>query len=224
MTLDIFAAFKPGATDGQPGGGAFEIPTQSFKVDANKARQRAIRKKMIQPRNAEPLLAELLQMENEGDRLHAVMGGNFVFGDLLAMLAQKKPVRLMTISTLSMSAKNCESLVECLKREEIQILHLLVSHYFVNSNPREREILQAARKAMGEERCFLGVARTHTKICLAEFLDDEKKLVIEASANLRSSDNIEQMSCFLDSDLYEFHRTWITKLMIEKKERSRIEG
>ena len=51
-------------------------------------------------------------------------------------------------------------------------------------------------------------ARNHAKVALFDC-----GLVIETSANLRSSDNIEQITAVHDVELYDFHREWIAKLI-----------
>ena len=49
----------------------------------------------------------------------------------------------------------------------------------------------------------LAVCRTHTKITLIEH--EDKKIVISGSANLRTSDNLEQVSIEENEDLYNFN-------------------
>ena len=50
--------------------------------------------------------------------------------------------------------------------------------------------------------------RTHCKLILAKMADGTA-YVVEASANLRSSKNIEQFVLTQDIGLYQFHRAWI---------------
>jgi len=122
-----------------------------------------------------------------------------------------------------MSMQNINSLIENLERNEVEELELLVSHYFVNSNEKERVKIKGAQERIGHDRMRLGAARAHTKVTLYEF-GDGQKLVIESSANLRSSDNIEQISLFADAELFDFHAEWIGKLMTKPlSARSRIE-
>ena len=47
-------------------------------------------------------------------------------------------------------------------------------------------------------------------ICLPTTAGDH--FVIEGSANLRSSDNLEQIAVFNDPDLVAFHQAWIDTL------------
>ena len=216
--IDLFASFKPAsAASTECPAGTFPLENQMHATDKAKAKLRAMRKKFIHARNCEPIISTL--PEEEGDQLHCIVGGNFIFGDLIAMICQRTPCKKVWAATLSMSLKNIESLVSCIEQREIESLELLVSHFFVNGNPVEREKLQNARENLGVERLRLGVARNHAKVTLID--QGTRKLVILSSANYRSSDNIEDIAIHCDSDLYEFHRAWIEKLILTSTEKNR---
>ena len=211
FSADPFAAFRGAAPVAMPG--TFHVVNRILAkpggFDVRKAQSRAFRKKLIHPKNAQALTDAMPR--EEGDRIHAIVGGDFIFGDLLCMICHAEPVKRMAVATLSMSIRNIDGLVECLDRNEIESLELLLSHYFVNSNEKERQRIKEAQARLGNDRMKLGAARTHTKVTLFEFPD--RKLVIEASANLRSSDNVEQISAFCDAELFDFHAEWISSLM-----------
>lgn len=191
------------------------------KFDANKTRLAALRKRLIHPKNCEAIINAL--PADEGDRMHAVVGGDFVFGDLVSMICQREHVNHLLISTLSMNLRNVETLVENLERGEIGRLELLLSHYFVNNNEKERIRILAAKAKFGPERMATGAARSHTKVNLFEFASG-RKLVMESSANLRSSDNVEQISAFCDAVLFDWHKEWLQKLMTKPlTARSRVD-
>lgn len=211
MDTDLLAAF--GRLDGPRAEGTFEVKTRSLPIhrqkDAPKAKARAMRRKLIRPENAEAILDAMPR--TEGDRLHVITGGEFIFGDLVAMLCQRRRPAEVALSTLSMSNRNVESLLTALETREIGRLFLLVSHYFAKTNT---EIFVHLENAVSDH-FRLAIARTQAKVSLFDF--GTEKLVIEASANLRSSDNIEQISAFADADLWAWHREWIIEL-IEKPE------
>ncbi len=220
---DVFGAFKPGgypiATEG-----VFNVATRLLSkpasFDMRKAQSRSLRKKFIHPKNAQAIIDAMPR--REGDRLHAIVGGDFIFGDMICMIAHADHVQRLIISTLSMSMRNIDTLIECMERSEVDRLELLLSHYFVNSNEKERLKIKEAQARIGSERMMLGAARSHTKVTLFDF--GKRKLIIESSANLRSSDNVEQISAFCDAELFDWHAEWIGKLMTKPlTARSKIE-
>ena len=213
MDTDIFAAF--GRLSNPTKEGAFAVKTKLLPIhrlkDAMKAQARAQRKKLIRPENAEQIIAAL--PNEEGDRLHCITGGEFVFGDLVAIICQRERVKRLAISTLSMSARNVQSLVTAVEIGEIAELTVLVSHYFSSTNAEIFVKLQEA--AENTKSIKLGIARTHAKVSLFDF--GTRKLIIEASANLRSSDNVEQISAFCDEELFNFHLEWIEDLISKER-------
>lgn len=58
----------------------------------------------------------------------------------------------------------------------------------------------------------MAVAGNHTKICLFE-TDGGKKFVIHGSANLRSSDNIEQITIEETPELYVFYKEFHDRII-----------
>lgn len=157
----------------------------------------------------------------KGCRYHAILSGNFILGDLIeAIIVQNNCFcKRLTISTLSYSEENIQSLSNLINGGFIGELNLIVSDYFFS---HERNgLIRAAFKALDRNDIFnLAVAGSHTKTCLIESKGG-KKLVMHGSANLRSSRNIEQISIEENEDLYdgywEYQRRIIEKYKIDKK-------
>ncbi len=215
LTADPFGAFRNRDAAPTRAEGIFQVANRILSkprgaMDVRKAQARAIRKKLIHPKNAQAVIDAMPR--EEGDRLHAVVGGDFIFGDMICMIAHEQPVARLLISTLSMSMRNIETLIACMDANEVEKLELLLSHYFVNSNEKERVKIKEAQARLGNDRMQLGAARSHTKVTLFKFTDG-RNLIIESSANLRSSDNVEQISAFCDAELFDWHAEWIGSLM-----------
>ncbi len=85
---------------------------------------------------------------------------------------------------------------------------MLVSHYFSNANANLYDPLAAELNKRGHQVLAM---RNHAKVILMK-LTDGRKLVVHASANLRSCKNIEQACFENDPDLYDFHRRWVDGL------------
>lgn len=98
-------------------------------------------------------------------------------------------------------------------------LQLLVSSYFWAHN-------RANAKFMYEQLCddfdaVIAVAGIHTKIALIR--TEKSKVVIQGSANMRSSRTIEAVTVESNPELYDFHMRWHQKIFddyaVTRKER-----
>ena len=140
-----------------------------------------------------------------GSQLHAVTPGNFVFCELLIQLCAVIKPKLLTLATLSLSLGNVDALKLAIDDGRITRLDFLISDYFANVN---KQIMAHLEQSAIGRNWKIGKARNHAKVALFDC-----GLVIETSANLRSSDNIEQITAVNDPALYDFHRAWIGKLI-----------
>lgn len=196
--------------DREPEGPSFVLPANRFHVHRAKAEAKAKRrgiKKFIRPENARQILPHL--PGEPGDRTHAILRGDFVLCDLIpAILAERGWCATLHVATLGLSAANAESLATLHRGGQIGAITLLCSTYFreVDKTTTYREV---TARLQGIARIV--VARNHAKvICLPTAAGDH--FVIEGSANLRSSDNLEQIAVFNDPELAAFHRGWIDTL------------
>lgn len=141
-----------------------------------------------------------------GARYFAFVSGGFVFGDLVEALARegKLTVRKMTVQTLSMSEENIDSIVNLrLMFPEFDDLSLLVSDYWY-AHERGGLVPYMLEQFDGRFGRFRAAfARVHTKILTLETVRGNK-LVMHGSANLRSSDNLEQVAIEQDDGLYDY--------------------
>lgn len=140
-----------------------------------------------------------------GIRYFAIVDGTFIFGDLIEALAvvHNLSIKEMTISTLSLSNNNIDSLANLLNGGFVDELNLIVSDYFY-SHERNELITYAYEELDKNDKFQLAAASTHTKICMFE-THCGKKIVIHGSANLRSSSNIEQIMIEENVSLYDFN-------------------
>ena len=164
------------------------------------------RLKSIKYRNASKLSKDISLSQNE--RYYCIIDGTFIFGDFIEAFIVDRDLRVkeLTISTLSLSQENIDSLANLLNGGYLDKLNLIVSDYFY-SHERNNLIKYAYETLDINNKFQLAVCRSHTKITLFETHCD-KKVVIYGSANLRSSDNIEQFSIEHNNELYDFNYTF----------------
>lgn len=186
----------------------FEIANKGYlqrKQSAVKRKRKAMARKLIKPENSDFLIDAL---PAEGELLHCVTCGDFVLGDMVVRLVERiGPPKSLTIATLSMSVKNVESFAAMLEQHRDLTLEILVSHYFRNTNGEIFTAIENLLVKKFPERFAVRIERSHAKLILFDYPGEA--YVIETSANLRSSNNIEQMVVSNSRELLNFHRQWI---------------
>lgn len=117
----------------------------------------------------------------------------------------------VTISTLGMSERNVEMFKGLMDHGFIQELNLIVSIYFYG-NERFALIPYLYKTLDYGDRFQLAVAGVHTKIVTME-LDNGQHIVMHGSANLRSSDNVEQFTIEDNKDVFDFYDDFHTRIV-----------
>ena len=140
-----------------------------------------------------------------GMRYDMFVSGSFIFGDFIEAFLRHNNCKAtqMTIGTLSMSRENVDSLYLLMDKGFIDNLRLMVSDYFYGHERRDT-VPYIYKRLDIDNRFQLGVARVHTKTCHFQSLGG-KKIVMHASANLRSSGNVEQLTIEENPTLYDFY-------------------
>lgn len=148
-----------------------------------------------------------------GERADVFVSGNFIFGDFIEayIVGNNAKCRKMTISTLSLSQNNVDSLYNLLANGYIDELNLVVSVY-VWGNEIRSLIPYIYRKLDFGNKFQLSVASVHTKTAQFETLGG-RKIVIHGSANLRSSGNIEQFTIEENPELYDFYDEHFSRIV-----------
>lgn len=152
---------------------------------------------------------------DKDQRYFVVLNGNFYFGDYIEALIVLNNARIkkMTISTLSLNENNVDSLANLLNGGFVDELNLIVSDYFF-SHERHNLIPYLYKQLDKDDKFQLAAARTHCKLCIFETYGG-KFVVIHGSANLRSSDNLEQIVIEESEELYKFNEEYQDRI-IEK--------
>lgn len=142
---------------------------------------------------------------NDFNRYYCIIDGTFIFGDFIEafIVNYNIKVKKMTISTLSLSLENIESLRNLIYGNYVEELNLIVSDYWFQ-NERNNLVRHIYDRLDYEDRFQLASASVHTKICIFE-TSNNRKFVFHGSANLRSSSNVEQLMLEECEILYNFN-------------------
>lgn len=187
----------------------------NFNIDFNQryCKPAMSKSKNVKYKNASALSKEIKIMQNE--RYFCIIDGSFIFGDFIEsfIVDRNMKVKELTLSTLSISQENVDSFCNLIKKGYILKLKLIVSDYFYSHE--KNNLVKYMYNTLDIDNKFqLSVCRTHTKICLIETEQGGgRKYVIHGSANLRSSDNIEQFMIEENSELYDFNKLFHDKII-----------
>lgn len=180
-----------------------------FRVGKPDSRFIKIRKspraKSLKYKNVQKLVQDLGFLE-EGDRCYIVVDGTFYFGDFLEAFVTKYNlhIRNLTLSTLSLNKNNVDSLKNLIEGNYIEEeVHLMISDFFYSHNRRTAIPYIYEELGIKGDKFQLSIASTHMKLILIEAMDG-RKFVFHGSANLISSDNLEQVCLEKNTDVYDF--------------------
>lgn len=178
-----------------------------------KPKLRAMHSSCIRYENAERLAAE--HPIGKGDRYDCFVSGSFIFGDYIEAYFVKHNIRArkLTISTLSLSQDNVDSLANLLHGGYVDEINMIVSVYFF-SHERRKLIPYIYQELDIDGRFQMAVAGVHTKTCQFD-CEDGRKIVMHGSANLRSSANVEQFTIEENEELYQFYDDFFQNVLDE---------
>jgi hypothetical protein len=174
-----------------------------------------IKQSNIKYENAEKLARQLTLGKNE--RANVVVPGSFIFGDFIEAFIVENNIKAMkmTISTLSLSQDNVDSLSNLIHGGYIDELNLIISHYFF-ANERNVLVPYIYKELDTDGKFQLAVAGSHTKTVTFNTLGG-KFIVMHGSANLRSSQNLEQFTIEENEELFRFYDDYQDKIIDKYK-------
>ena len=143
-----------------------------------------------------------------GARQFVFVSGNFIFGDFLEALVDEGKIypKRVTIQTLSMSHENVDSMRNVMDAcPMMESLRLVLSDYFFAHERHKDGIVPYICDELDRDGVDfdLAFASIHSKITSVETLLGGH-VVMDGSANLRSSRNIEQFRIECDDGLWRF--------------------
>ena len=144
-----------------------------------------------------------------GARTFAWVSGNFIFGDIVEALitARKVGVKRLYICSLSFSQENIDSLknVMMLMGDELQQITLVFSGYQYSHEKYGLVPYMYQELDDPQNRVQIAFGRWHAKIITMETVRGHT-ITIHGSANMRSSNSIEQLMVEVDDrELHDFN-------------------
>jgi hypothetical protein len=144
-----------------------------------------------------------------------IVDGSFIFGDFIQAFINARNLKCsnVTISTLSLSIENIAVLKVLMENNCIEKLNLIVSEFFY-SHEKNNLIKLLYKELDIDDRFQLAVCRSHMKVTILETKQaGGRKYVMHGSANLRSSDNLEQFMIEECSEQYDMFNDVFEKIL-----------
>lgn len=140
-----------------------------------------------------------------------IVSGTFIFGDFIEALLYRKALKpsVMYVATLGMSANNVDSLVNCVDYLKCEKLNLLVSHYF--AGVERHNLIPYMEREFAGRPINVAVLQSHMKMCIIR--SELGDAAIIGSANLSSSNNVEQFTITHNPETVEFCESRIQTIM-----------
>lgn len=185
----------------------FQLTKGTFKTRYVKPRISKLKPESCMKYKKAEELAESVDTSS-GFRHYSIVDGSFVFGDFIEALIVKNNwyCEEMFISTLSLNENNIDSLENLFNGGYLGKLTLVVSAYFYSHERQPNRLIDYILRSLDkDDRLDLVVTRSHCKIC--QFSTDKgHKITMRGSANLRSSQNLEQLDIDDNEDIYNINR------------------
>lgn len=139
----------------------------------------------------------------ENERFDAFVSGDFVFGDFLFAYLYEHKIKA---DSLGLNEHNIISLSKLMEHGYIKKLNLIVSRYFY-AHEKFKLVPKIYQHLDIEDRFQLCVVGSHTKIITFN-TTDRGYYVMHGSANLRSSDCVEQFTFENNKQIYDFYNSY----------------
>lgn len=160
------------------------------------------------------------KLEKNG-RIFSFVSGRFIFGDLIEGMFDTYQVhtKKLTVATLSLSEDNIDSFKNLFEGGFIDSFTLHVSDYFYSHERKKEGLVPYLYQVFDGYDFQLVVSSNHTKVCFFEIDNSGRtsNIVMYGSANLRSSDCIEQLTIEDSKELLDFNRDFFDKIEEEYK-------
>lgn len=148
---------------------------------------------------------------NYGKDYFAFVSGKFIFGDFIEALCYKKRLApsAVYLTTLGMSAENVDSIVNLVDYLGCRRVNLLVSHYF--AQVEKNRLVPYMKREFTSKPVDVAVLQSHCKIAL--IFSEKGDVLISGSANISSSNNVEQFIIMHDAETIRFVRERLDGIM-----------
>lgn len=167
-----------------------------------------IKTMFVHYKNAASLVKSLNYHPNKGEGYYIWLQGNFIFGDFIIQFITQHQIVLheLTIITLSITMENIEALDELIKQGYTDKINLVLSEYYMRTEKiKQTKTAELLTRIIDENKKFnLYSTETHQKIVLLH-TKKGNKIIFHGSANMKGSQNYEQLMIDNNDELYDFN-------------------
>lgn len=174
-----------------------------------------IKSMFVHFKNAIQLVKSLKYFPKKNEAYYIWIQGNFIFGDFITqfIVQHNLIIKELTIITLSITRNNIEALDELIVKGYCNKINLVLSEYYIRTEKiKQTKTIELLIKITSENENFnLYTTETHQKIVLLHTSLDNK-IVFHGSANMKGSQNYEQLMIDNNDELYDFNYESLNKL------------
>lgn len=167
-----------------------------------------IKSMFVHFKNAAELVNSIKYHPNKNEAFYIWIQGNFIFGDFIIQFIVQHQIRLteLTIITLSITRNNIEALDELIKKGYCNKINLILSDYYIRTEKiKQTKTIELLNKiTSGNDKFCLYSTETHQKIVLLH-TNKDNKIIFHGSANMKGSQNYEQLMIDNNDELYDFN-------------------
>lgn len=189
--------------------------SENKKKETHTVIKHEIKSMFVHYKNAAELVKRINYYPNQNEAYYIWIEGNFIFGDFITQFIVHHQIYLkeLTIITLSITRNNIEALDELINKGYCEKINLVLSDYYIRTEKvKQTKTIELLTKINDENDKFnLYSTETHQKIVLLHTSKDNK-IIFHGSANMKGSQNFEQLMIDNNSDLYEFNYNQFKRL------------
>ena len=179
----------------------------SNKDISSKARKSYLKRSQLLINRTSTALEMLPGNFKEGECLNIVSNGSFGSNNMLRAINQKFNIKKLWVTAWSFNDLFVEVIREIYPDEfrffcDSSILSRK-AHYWAKINNELKDLPDVRMET---------VLKLHAKVMVLE-TEKAGKLVYDASANFSQNFRIEQYNIYRDEELFEFHKSWMQKLL-----------
>jgi len=152
----------------------------------------------------------------KGETVFCLLTGDFVFGDFIGGFIQENNLEVKELTIISFSGGKVmyEMSEELIIQKWVKKINLVLSEYYLRTeikkhNQTINQLSNYSKKYKGIFNVFY--TNTHQKIVLIE-TKQGGKVIMHGSANLKSSQSLEQLMIQENKELYDFNYKYFQSL------------
>lgn len=187
-----------------------------MKMQSNKSEQNGniikikhqIKSMFVHYKNAAELVKQIKYFPAKNEAVYIWLQGNFIFGDFIIQFITEHQIHLseLTIITLSITKNNIEALDELYQKKYCDKINLCLSDYYIRTEKiKQTKTFELLNSIAELNKNFVILStETHQKIVLMK-TSKGNKIVFHGSANMKGSQNFEQLMIEANDELYDFN-------------------